>query len=115
LTADPVTLFRFSALTFNGHRIHYDYPYATGVEGYPDLVVHGPFIAINLVELCRQKTDDRAIASFYFRAKRPLFANTSFEITGGLIENGSGFWLKALTPGGTEAMEAGGNFVNEGN
>jgi len=115
VTADPVTLFRYSALTFNGHRIHYDYPYATGVEGYPDLVVHGSLIASNLVELCREKTDDRAIASFYFRAKRPLFANTPFEITGGLIESGSGFWLKALTTDGTEAMEAGGNFVNEGN
>lgn len=115
VTADPVTLFRYSALTFNGHRIHYDYPYATGVEGYPDLVVHGSFIASNLVELCREKTDDRAIASFYFRAKRPLFANTPFEITGGLTESGSGFWLKALTTDGTEAMEAGGNFVNKGN
>ena len=115
VTADPVTLFRYSALTFNGHRIHYDHPYATAVEGYPDLVVHGPFIATNLVELCREKTDDRAIARFYFRAKRPLFANTPFEMTGGLMENGSEFWLKALSTDGTEAMEAGGNFVNEGN
>ncbi len=55
MTVDPVTLFRYSALTFNGHRIHYDYPYVTGVEGYPDLVVHGPLIASNLVELCREK------------------------------------------------------------
>ncbi|MEE8307903.1 MAG: MaoC family dehydratase N-terminal domain-containing protein, partial [Gammaproteobacteria bacterium] len=115
VTADPVTLFRYSALTFNGHRIHYDYPYVTGVEGYPDLVVHGPLIASYLVELCREKTDDRAIASFYFRAKRPLFANTPFKMTGGLIENGSGFRLKALSADGAEAMEAGGYFVNEGN
>jgi len=115
VTADPVTLFRYSALTFNGHRIHYDYPYATAVEGYPDLVVHGPLIAINLVEMCREETNDRAIASFFFRSKRPVFANTPFELTGGLIENGSGFWLKALTADGAEAMEAGGNFANPEN
>ena len=114
VTADPVTLFRYSALTFNGHRIHYDHPYATGVEGYPDLVVHGPLIASYLVQLCREQTEDRPFASFFFRAKRPVFANTPFEVTGGLSEGGSGFWLKALGPDGAESMEAGGTFVNGG-
>ena len=51
--ADPTLLFRFSAVTANAHRIHYDQPYATGIEGYPDLVVHGPLTAILLAELAR--------------------------------------------------------------
>ena len=104
MTVDPVTLFRYPALTFNGHRVHYDYRYATGVEGYPDLV-----------GWCREKTDDRAFASSYFCAKRPQTAKTSFEVTGGLIENGSALWLKALTMDGAEAMEAGGTFAEQGN
>ena len=111
LTVDPVTLFRYSALTFNGHRIHYDHPYATGVEGYPDLVVHGPLIATYLADLCRTNTADRPLASFSFRAKRPLFANAPFDVTGELISDGKGFWLKALTPDGVPAMEAGGTFA----
>lgn len=114
VTVDPVTLFRYSALTFNGHRIHYDYPYTTAVEGYPDLVVHGPLIASYLVDLCREQTGDRPFSSFFFRAKKPLFANTPFEVMGGLDEADNGFWLKALAPDGTEAMEAGGTFVDEG-
>jgi len=111
LIADPVTLFRYSALTFNGHRIHYDHPYATKVEGYPDLVVHGPLIASYLVDLCRVNTNDRAFSSFFFRARKPLFANRPFDVVGGLTDNGSGFWLKALSPDGEEAMEAGGTFA----
>ena len=109
-----MTLFRYSALTFNGHRIHYDYPYVTGVEGYPDLVGHGPLIASNLVKLCREKTDDRTFAGFYFRAKRPLFADTPFEVTGGLIQISSGFWLMAFTLDGAEAMQTGATFAEEG-
>ncbi len=110
--ADPVTLFRYSALTFNGHRIHYDHPYATTVEGYPDLVVHGPLIASYLVDLCRVNTDDRPFSSFFFRAKRPLFANLPFDIVGGLTDGGGGFWLKAIGPDGAEAMAAGGAFTD---
>lgn len=67
----PTLLFRYSAVTFNGHRIHYDAPYATGVEGYPALVVHGPFSAVKLAMLAaRQGT----LARFEFRAQAPLFA-----------------------------------------
>src|SRR5262249_4837280 len=55
---DPVLLFRYSALTFNGHRIHYDHPYATQVEGYPGLVVHGPLIATLLLDLVRRHAQD---------------------------------------------------------
>jgi 3-methylfumaryl-CoA hydratase len=107
---DPVTLFRYSALTFNGHRIHYDRPYATGVEGYPGLVVHGPLIATWLVELCRAYADDRALAHFRFRAQCPLFDTAPFDVTGGLEADGAGFWAAALTPEGAVAMEAAGTF-----
>ena len=66
-------LFRYSALTFNGHRIHYDHPYVTGVEGYPGLVVHGPLIATLLADLGRDESG-RSIRRFAFRGRRPLFA-----------------------------------------
>ena len=68
----PFHLFRFSAATFNGHRIHYDLPYATAVEGYPALIVHGPFAAAKLAELAAR---DGPLASFAFRAQAPLFVN----------------------------------------
>ena len=64
-------LFRFSAVTFNGHRIHYDAPYAIGVEGYPALVVHGPFAAARLAQFAGR---ERPLARFAFRATAPLFA-----------------------------------------
>lgn len=72
--ADPVTLFRFSALTYNAHRIHYDAAYAREVEGYPDLVVHGPLLALLALELPRRHAPDRAVAEFSFTARRPAFA-----------------------------------------
>ncbi len=107
---DPVTLFRYSALTFNGHRIHYDRPYATGIEGYPGLVVHAPLIATYLLELVREHAGERALATFHFRAKRPLFDGAAFEVTGGPERGGEGFRLAALTPEGAVAMQAGGTF-----
>ncbi|MEH3098950.1 hypothetical protein [Sphingomonas adhaesiva] len=67
---DEVNLFRFSAATFNGHRIHYDHPYATAVEGYPALVVHGPLTAAKLARLAAR---DGELAGFSFRAEAPLF------------------------------------------
>jgi 3-methylfumaryl-CoA hydratase len=73
LTPDPTLLFRFSALTYNAHRIHYDRTYATTVEAYPGLVVHGPLQAIALAELCRRFVPDRRLTSFRFRALRPAF------------------------------------------
>lgn len=69
---DDVLLFRYSALTFNGHRIHYDRKYVTQVEGYPGLIVHGPLIATWLVDLVRRHTD-RSIQRFEFKALRPTF------------------------------------------
>ena len=69
---DDVLLFRYSALTFNGHRIHYDRKYVTQVEGYPGLIVHGPLIATWLVDLVRRHSD-RPIRGFEFKALRPTF------------------------------------------
>jgi 3-methylfumaryl-CoA hydratase len=70
---DPVLLFRYSALTANGHRIHYDRRYVTEVEGYPGLIVHGPLQATLLADLASQLAPGRRIARFSFRAVRPLF------------------------------------------
>lgn len=70
---DPVLLFRYSALTFNPHRIHYDRNYSTEIEGYPGLVVHGPLIATLMLDLCRRNCLDKIINEFSFRALAPLF------------------------------------------
>jgi len=70
---DEVLLFRYSALTFNGHRIHYDRRYVTEVEGYPGLIVHGPLIATLLVDLVRRHAPDAFIKRFHFKAVRPTF------------------------------------------
>lgn len=71
---DAPVLFRFSALTYNTHRIHYDAPYVTDVEGYPGLVVHGPLLALELAELVRTLHGDEALEGFAFRARSPAFA-----------------------------------------
>ncbi len=82
ITPDPVLLFRYSALTFNGHRIHYDRSYVRDVEGYPGLVVHGPLIATLLVDLLRRKRPGAQLAHFSFRALQPLFNTAPFELCG---------------------------------
>ena len=87
--ADPVLLFRYSALTFNGHRIHYDQPYATEVEGYPGLVVHGPLLATLMIELVREHSPAAAITAFAFRARRPLFDGATFTVCGTPAADGS--------------------------
>lgn len=71
---DPTLLFRFSALTANTHRIHYDLPYARDVEGYPALVVHGPLLAILMLELPRRYAPDRPVLSLFYRLHHPVFA-----------------------------------------
>jgi 3-methylfumaryl-CoA hydratase len=83
LQPDAAMLFRFSALTYNTHRIHYDHPYVTGVEGYPGLVVHGPLLALLLLELPRRFAPDRVVASFAYRLHRPAFAGAPIVATGG--------------------------------
>lgn len=79
---DAVLLFRYSALTFNAHRIHYDYPYATGIEGYPGLVVHGPLIATLLLDLLRRNLPQAKVAHFTFRAISALFDTAPFAVCG---------------------------------
>ncbi len=81
-TADPTRLFRFSALTANAHRIHYDEPYARGVESYPGLVVHGPLLALLMGDLARRNSPERRVESVDFRLKRPVFARQPVLITG---------------------------------
>ena len=87
MTTDPVLLFRFSALTFNGHRIHYDYPYVTGVEGYPDLVVHGPLLAVLLLDLLRRHMPEAQLLEFSFRALKPVFNTAPFYLCGAVAEH----------------------------
>lgn len=82
ITPDPVLLFRYSALTFNGHRIHYDAPYAREVEGYPGLVVHGPLIATLLLDLLRREKPQARVTHFAFRALSPLFHTAPFRVNG---------------------------------
>lgn len=79
---DPVLLFRYSALTFNGHRIHYDRQYVTEVEGYPGLIVHGPLIATLLTDLVRRHESHAAMRRFAFRALRPTFDLNPFFVNG---------------------------------
>ncbi|MDN5747646.1 MAG: hypothetical protein L0H64_03890 [Pseudonocardia sp.] len=74
LTPDAAVLFRFSALTYNTHRIHYDHPYVTGVEGYPGLVVHGPLLALLLLELPRRFAPERRVTGCVYRLRSPAFA-----------------------------------------
>jgi 3-methylfumaryl-CoA hydratase len=105
IVPDPVLLFRYSALTFNGHRIHYDRSYVTGVEGYPGLIVHGPLVATLLVELLRRERPDAELRSFTFRALSPLFDTAAFRVCG-RSSNASEHALWALEPDGALAMQA---------
>jgi 3-methylfumaryl-CoA hydratase len=82
LIPDSVLLFRYSALTFNSHRIHYDRDYVTKVEGYPGLVVHGPLVATLLIDLVRRNAPDARIESFTFRAASPLFDGNEMSVNG---------------------------------
>jgi 3-methylfumaryl-CoA hydratase len=81
LPVDPTMLFRFSALTYNAHRIHYDRSYATEVEGYPGLVVHGPLQAIGLAELCRRHAG-RPLSTFRFRSQAPAYDEGPVHLRG---------------------------------
>jgi 3-methylfumaryl-CoA hydratase len=82
VTPDAPLLFRFSALTYNAHRIHYDEPYATGVEGHAGLVVHGPLLALLLLEVPRRHHPHRPVDSFSYRLTRPAHAGTPVRATG---------------------------------
>ncbi|MCB1887796.1 MAG: MaoC family dehydratase N-terminal domain-containing protein [Rhodocyclaceae bacterium] len=106
MVPDDVLLFRYSALTFNGHRIHYDRRYATSVEGYPGLVVHGPLIATLLLDLVGREMPDRHVSAYSFRALRPTFDGAPFSLHGTLDEGGSAVRLWACDADGCQTMEA---------
>ncbi|MCH8917235.1 MAG: acyl-CoA dehydrogenase [Alphaproteobacteria bacterium] len=82
ITPSAALLFRYSALIFNAHRIHYDHPFTTEVEGYPALVVHGPLLATLLADLVRRALPDVSITRFRFRAVAPVFDDAPFTICG---------------------------------
>ena len=90
--ADPVLLFRYSALTFNGHRIHYDRDYVTRVEGYPGLVFHGPMQAALLVEFAARLHGDQAPGKFRYRGVQPLFEGAEFSVNANKTGAGMDLW-----------------------
>ena len=106
MTPDPVVLFRFSALTFNSHRIHYDRPWAMEIEGYPGLVVHGPLTSTLLIDFARDQHPGRVFLTYTTQARAPLFDTAPFELRGRPTPDGRGCELWAVTPEGTVAMSA---------
>jgi 3-methylfumaryl-CoA hydratase len=106
ITPDPVLLFRYSALTFNGHRIHYDRSYVTEVEGYPGLIVHGPLIATLLADLLQRNMPQARMVSFSFRAVGSLFDIEPFTVCGSPDPDGRTVRLWAKNIRGELAMQA---------
>jgi 3-methylfumaryl-CoA hydratase len=106
IVPDPVLLFRFSALTFNGHRIHYDRTYVTEVERYPGLIVHGPLIATLLLDLLRRERPGARVQRFGFTAKSPLFDLHPFDVCG-RFDSDRHVALWARNHEGALAMQAG--------
>jgi len=106
IVPDDVLLFRYSALTFNGHRIHYDRKYVTEVEGYPGLIVHGPLIATLLMDLVRRNLPEADVATFRFKAVRPTFDLNPFRVNGQLQDDGKTIRLWAQDHEGWLTMDA---------
>lgn len=106
IVPDDVLLFRYSALTFNGHRIHYDRRYVTEVEGYPGLIVHGPLIATLLLDTLRHALPDARVARFAFTAVAPVFDTTPFWVCGRPQADGQTIDLWARHEDGALAMRA---------
>lgn len=100
LSPDAAMLFRFSALTYNTHRIHYDHPYVTGVEGYPGLVVHGPLLALLLLELPRRFAPHHRVAAFTYRLRAPVVAGST------VVADGTPTQLRACVAGRPPAVTA---------
>jgi len=103
VTPDPVLLFRFSALTFNAHRIHYDVDYCRAVEGYPTLVVHGPLLALLMLDLVARERPDGVVRSFAYRVLAPLYSGSPFAVCGCEREGGAELWVEG--PDGTLATK----------
>ena len=106
IVADDVLLFRYSALTFNGHRIHYDRKYVTEVEGYPGLIVHGPLIATLLMDLLRRELPDARVSRFEFKAVRPTFDINPFSVHGQPASDGKSVRLWGRDHEGWLTMDA---------
>ena len=106
LVPDPVMLFRFSALTYNGHRIHYDRDYATREEFYPALVVHGPLLATLLLDLAARERPGAVPTHFGFRAQRPAFDTDALRLNGRLNAGADGAALWTSDPRGFVGMSA---------
>lgn len=106
IVPDPVLLFRYSADTFNGHRIHYDRTYANEQEGYPALVVHGPLTATLLIDLLRRSLPGESIASFSFKAVNPLFDSAPFSIYAARTPGSTVVKLWAANPDGVLCIDA---------
>ncbi len=104
IVPDAMQLFCFSALTFNAHRIHYDRDYARGAELYPGLVVHGPFIAMLLLDHLLRLRPALRLSTFRFRAKSPLYDTAPFDVC--LVARDGGYDLWAIDANGREAMTA---------
>jgi 3-methylfumaryl-CoA hydratase len=90
LATDPVRLFRFSALTANSHRIHYDEAYATGVEGHAGVVVHGPLLAMLALELPRRYAEERRVGSYAYRLRQPAVSGSS--LLAAVVDEQPGHW-----------------------
>ncbi|MFB4319639.1 MaoC family dehydratase N-terminal domain-containing protein [Actinomadura sp. 21ATH] len=109
LRADPALLFRFSAVTANAHRIHYDLPYARDVERYPGLVVHGPLLAVLMAELPRAHAPERRVSALAYRFRRPVFAGEQVLVAGGPEDGGAG--MAVVDAAGTVRAEAHAEFA----
>lgn len=103
---DPVLLFRYSALTFNGHRIHYDQPFCVNSEGYKGLVVHGPLLATLLLDLLRRARPEDTVHSFDFQALSTVFDTETFSVHGTADKDGKTFHLWVRRQDGALAMNA---------
>ena len=105
---DAVMLFRYSVLTFNAHRIHYDHPFVTKLEGYPGLLVHGPLLATLLLDLVRREAPERALERFTFRALAPVFDTAPFHLSGAPDRDGrhATVWVKGSDGGLAMRAEA---------
>ena len=108
---DPALLFRYSALTFNSHRIHYDRDYAMRNEGYPGLVVHGPLVATFMLQLIRAASPNARLALFSYRAASPLFDTGEFRVCGRPANNQQSAEIWAETPQGRLAVTAQAEFL----
>lgn len=104
ITPDPVWLFNYSAVSSNGHRIHFDREYATRHEGYPGLLVHGPLCATLLLDLYHKNSPDRRVTAFDCRVVAPIYDNADFFIFGSATESGADLWVAG--PDGNKSMTA---------